>query len=169
MRYDISKLYKTKNPIVKYYFKSIAYTILKILKHEDNLILDFGCGQQYLKEIMPDKRIIGYDIIKEYSDIKDYKKLKGCVVVACHVFEHISIGNLIEIFKDFNRMNIKYLVVAQPTENILTKIGLIFHRLPEHKEHSLRYKEIYSILNEYFTFLFERNVLTMTKVSVWKI
>ena len=49
--------------------------IRQIEAAENELILDFGCGNQRLKRYLPKHTIIGYDIINEYSDIDDYRNL----------------------------------------------------------------------------------------------
>ena len=56
--------------ITKFYFLTILKQIIKLgdLDSREIQILDFGCGQNKLKEILGPK-VIGYDILKEFTDI----------------------------------------------------------------------------------------------------
>ena len=111
--------------IAKIYFNRILKKIIKIgdLRKEEGLILDFGCGFNHLKKNLKNKNVVGYDIIPELTDIRDYKILKPNVIVCNSVLEHLDEDKLRKTIKDFISMNKNArLVTAIPTENFISKI-----------------------------------------------
>ena len=49
-------------------------------------VLDFGGGYGMLKKLLPDIEVINYDIIKDLSDVDDWKAVSFDVVVANQVY-----------------------------------------------------------------------------------
>ena len=141
---------------------------------KNDLILDFGCGKkQHLKSYLPGYKIIGYDIKKEYSDISDYRPLKPHTIVCSHVLEHLEKEQLLKISEDFKKMRPKFIITAQPTENLLSKICNLIGR-PTYlgkdfrvKDHILRITDIHKMLSGSFQLKSRRNILTLTLISKW--
>ena len=162
-------------PIVRFYWHRVMTGIVKQIEaSEKELILDFGCGKQYLKYYLPCNNIIGYDIIKKYSDIIDYKILQPHTIVCSHVLEHMGMPQLLETIYNFKGMgNQKFLITAQPTENWLSKISNLIGRPRFLKsnlralDHKLKIREIHETLSKFYKLKTRSNVLTLTIISKW--
>ena len=79
------------------YFNNILKNIISLINTKKKVrILDFGSGYGYLKKINKKFkiRIINYDIIKELSDINDWRKVKFDYLVSTHVFMYFKKVNL---------------------------------------------------------------------------
>lgn len=138
----------------KIYFNKILDTLIDFgkLNNEKELILDFGCGVGHLKRRLKRKKIVGYDIIPELSDVKDYKKLKPAKIVLSGVLEHIYLDEIEEIIKNFKKMNKKAeLLVFLPTENLISKIAMMLARESHaHDDHVSKYKDINRLIEKYY-------------------
>lgn len=144
--------YTNKNPLVRIFSKmkvNIAIKLADLKKSE--LILDFGCGSGWLKNLLRDKgyNVVGYDIIEEQSDVKDYKKLKPDKIFVLDVIEHIPKEEILEIIKNFKKMNPNFeLITAIPTENWLSrKARRLLGKTERVESHITSLKEILKILN----------------------
>lgn len=111
-----------KSKIMGFYNNGILKKAIKMacLKY-DKRVLDFGCSyQQQLEKFLPGHiEYIGFDVVKTWSDIEDYSKLKNVdVVFAMNVLEHFfSIEALRTALKNFKKIGAKKLIVALPAEN----------------------------------------------------
>ncbi|KKN48146.1 hypothetical protein LCGC14_0655900 [marine sediment metagenome] len=160
-----------KNPIVKLFFRlkfaiAIRYADLK----KDDLILDFGCGDGWLKKILPDYNIIGYDIDPKLTEIKDYTKLKPDKIFALDILEHMKKREIRKIIKSFKRMNPNFkLVTIIPTETWFWRKSRKLLGLSETvKDHITKLKDILQILNEELTLVKKINFLAVTHIAKWK-
>jgi len=166
--------YKNKSGFVRYYFDRILNTSINLGNPtKQDLILDFGCGDNYLKKKLPGFNIVGYDINQELSDVKDYRKVKPTKIFAISVLEHLDEEELRKTLDDFKKMNANLtLITSLPTEHFISRIGAMFYgiRRLNKESHKLRWFEVYKILNEKgFIKLKQKNVLTLSKVAVWKL
>lgn len=138
----------------KIYFNKILETIIDFgnLRNEKGLILDYGCGLGHLKKKLPQVNIIGYDIITELSDIDDYRNLRPEKIVLSGVLEHLYLKEINNLLDDFRKMNpAAELLVFLPTENFISKIGMILARQPyAHADHVSRYKDINRLIEKYY-------------------
>lgn len=147
--------------------------IRQIEAKDSELILDFGCGRQQLKDYLSKHTIIGYDIIAGYSDVSDYKNLRPHAIVCSHVLEHLTIPQLLGTITDFTNMGQKFLITAQPTENWLSRISNLLGR-PKYitsnfrpLDHRSDIKEIHGTLSKFYELKDRKDVLTLTTVSKW--
>ncbi|KPK97973.1 MAG: hypothetical protein AMJ95_06590 [Omnitrophica WOR_2 bacterium SM23_72] len=161
-------------PFVRLYWHRVMQELVKqIDAKEDELIVDFGCGKQRLKRYLPGHNIIGYDPIKEYSDIADYRVLRPHTIVCSHVLEHMDRPQLISIIEDFMRMGLKCLITAQPTENFLSRLSNLLGRPTvitqnlRPLDHRLKMSEVHDILCEHFLLKSRCSVWTLTVISKW--
>lgn len=162
-------------PIVRFYWHRVIMGIVQQIEaSEKELILDFGCGKQCLKRYLPGYNIIGYDIIKEYSDIVDYKILWPHTIVCSHVLEHMEMPQLFEVMDNFRVMERqKFLITAQPTENWLSKISNLIGRPGCLKsdlrpiDHKLSIREIHEALSKLYKLKNQSNIFTLTVISKW--
>ena len=133
-------------------------------------ILDFGGGYGHIKDMFPGDVTV-YDIVPELSDIKDYTTWNGNIILCCHVLEHIPKDDIKVIMDNFVKINHDKLIVALPTENIFSKIGVWFTKLKETYEdipHVSNYKEVNEIVEKYFTLSKRKKVFFgMTEISVY--
>lgn len=161
--------YYSKNPLVKFYFRSIITKVVKFIEKcpDRKLILDFGCGQQFLKKNYR-YNIIGYDIVPEYTDIKNYTNLKPDIIVCNHSLEHLNKNDLIHTLDNFLKIKPKNLIIALPTENMFSKIGVCLLRPGAHKNHKTKAFHIEAELFKRFELVEKRNLLTLTVVSRWR-
>jgi len=161
--------YNSPIPVVRFYFRRVISVAIDMLKNipEDNLILDFGCGRQYLKKIS-NLKIIGYDVIPELTDIEDYKDLKPNVIFCNHVLEHLDIIELRETLDNFKKMNPKFIITGVPTENLLSRLCVKIGKPHGYFEHKTKMKTIHYELNKRLTLLDRKNVMTLTVISKWK-
>lgn len=157
-------------PLVRFYFRRIMDVILSMLEGipQESLVLDFGCGRQFFKKISGFKNVVGYDIVSEFSDIKDYRILYPEVIICNHVLEHLDIIELRETLDNFKMMGPKIIITGVPTENIISRICTMIGRSQSHFGHKTKIGIIHRELNKRFVLLRRKNILTLTVVSVWK-
>lgn len=162
--------YNSPVPFVRFYFRRIMCEILKMLKNfpSGSLILDFGCGRQYLKIIADFKNIIGYDVISELSDTRDYRYLKPDIIICNHVLEHLDVEELKEALDNFRKMQPLFIITGIPTENLLSRFCAMIGRPHGYFEHKSKMKLIHDELGKRFTLLESKNIFTLTILSKWK-
>lgn len=118
--WEIEKQYNSTNPIIshiKWQRLKNCVKMAELKKYET--VLDFGCYKQKLWRMLPaNVKYTGYDIEKEYTDIKDYTALTGVdTVFALSVFEHLTEIELEKVIKDFKKIGVKKLIVELPRED----------------------------------------------------
>jgi hypothetical protein len=164
-------------PLVRYYWHNVIKNIADLLTpgcSKTDLILDYGCGEkQRLKKYLPEYNIIGYDIVKEFSDTDDFKQLKPGVIVCSHVLEHLEKKEFLKTLSCFKKMSPKFIITAQPTENILSKICNLL-AMPRHLkkdltliDHKLKINEVHNAFLESFELKARKNIFTLTVISKW--
>jgi cyclopropane fatty-acyl-phospholipid synthase-like methyltransferase len=169
----ITTTYANKNPLIRLFSRTkveIAIHMANLKKEE--YILDFGCGEGWLKNKLKKQgySVIGYDITPSQSDIKDYTKISPNKILALDVFEHIPKEQIEIIIKNFKKMNPNFqLITAIPTENLLSrKVRKLLGKDERVKDHITTIKEILAILNRDLTLQKKFNFLTVSKIFVFK-
>ncbi|OGF30638.1 hypothetical protein A3H09_01670 [Candidatus Falkowbacteria bacterium RIFCSPLOWO2_12_FULL_45_13] len=136
----------------KFYFNKILETLISFggLRRESGLILDFGCGQGHLKKKLPGVNVIGYDIIPELSEVKDYRELVPAQIVLSGVLEHLYQDEIKVMLNEFKRMNPRAnLLVYLPTENWLSKIAMrMAGKKNAHDDHVSGYFDINEVIEK---------------------
>lgn len=113
------------NFITKYYFNFIYSEIIKIIKiSKKKKILDFGCGQGYLKKKIDQKniKVINYDIIDQFSEIRNWKKCNFDLVVFSQVLMYLDKKKVESIFKYLLNKKSEIIVVFS-NQTLLNKIA----------------------------------------------
>ena len=121
----------TKDHSIDYYtgIKGIYfYGVLKKIIAFRNLrkrnvkILDFGCGLNKLKSLLPDK-VTGYDIQPRFTEVDDWRKVKFDVLVSNQVFYLMTKKELREFLNELYKVNPKVeLIVSITRRTLLQKI-----------------------------------------------
>lgn len=138
----------------KLYFNRILDTIINFgnLHNEDGLILDYGCGVGHLKKKLEGKKVVGYDIIPELSDVVDYRKLAPVKIVLSGVLEHMHLERIEKLLQEFKKMSENAeLLVFLPTENFISKIAMVLAgESHAHDDHVSKYKDINAMIEEHY-------------------
>lgn len=148
------------------YFNRILDKVIEYgnLKQEKGVVLDFGCGLGKIKQRFKKYgiKVIGYDILPDISDVKDYRTVKPSKIVCNQVLEHLTRKEIEETMKNFIKTK-AYLIVSLPTEDILSKIGmLVTGNLNYREDHKTKYKDINKIIERYYKIIKRCYVFTMT-------
>ena len=153
------------------YFNNIFDNIINIISRNNKKkikLLDFGCGNSYLKKRSKNKRlkIIGYDVVKELSDVKNWKTVKFDYFVCCHVFVYLKkkkIENIIKYIKN-NHPKAK-VIVAITKQGWLNKIGAFILNEPNaHTNFNLTPEEEINILCKYMKIIKKKNIFCLTDI-----
>ena len=151
-----------KNPLVRYFFRrkwNIAIEMAELNKGD--IILDFGCGEGYLKKVLKEHKVTGYDITPEHSDLKDYKEIKPTKIFVLDVFEHIP---LIVAFKE-NYGSFRLITII-PTENFISRKLRRLVGKPEITEgHITKLKDIIDLLNKNLTLEKSKSFWTISYIA----
>ncbi|MCX6746817.1 MAG: class I SAM-dependent methyltransferase [Candidatus Pacearchaeota archaeon] len=158
------------NLIVKYFFRLKFNQIIRFANlKESDIILDFGCGDKWLKRIIPKHHIAGYDINPKQTEIRDYRKMLPNKIFAIDVFEHIPQDELLDIIKNFKRMGNFELIVCVPTENWISRKGRkLLGKRERAVDHITAYKKIKDILDKNFIPVKKLNFLTISYFLKYK-
>lgn len=157
-----------KNPIVRMYFRWKFNKIIKFAElGKEQLILDFGCGDKWLKKILKGYNIIGYDLNPKQTEIKDYTKIKPDKIFVVDVFEHIPLEEIKKIIENFKKMNVNFeLITSIPTENwISRKIRVLVGKQEKAPDHITSLKEIWPILTSEMKLIKKTNFLTIAWIA----
>lgn len=170
---ELSATYLNKNPIIRAFSRTKIKIAIKMANSKkDDLILDFGCGEGWLKNNLKKQgyNITGYDITPKHSDVKDYRKIKPDKIFAMDVFEHISKEEIVKIIKNFKKMNPNFeLITSIPTENwISRKARKILGKTERVKDHITNLKEIKKILKEELKLIKKFNFLSVSYIAKFK-
>lgn len=161
--------YKSNNPLVAWYFNRQMNILIRFAKpNPKDLILDFGCGNQMLKQKLKEYNVIGYDKNKENSDINDYTTLKPDFVFASHVFEHLSESEFQKALTDFRVMNESMIIVtALPRKNLLANI-LCFVLMRPPYTHQQSFKQVIENLENHLMLIQQQGVGFIAHCGKWR-
>lgn len=166
--------YEHSFPPVRFYWHSVLKGIVDSIEADKSqLILDFGCGRQQLKKYLPSHYIIGYDIVREYSDVTDFSTLTPHTIICSHVLEHMALDELYSVLQQFKVMNPACLITAQPTENWLSKISNLIGRSGgitsdlRAKDHRVTMIQVHDAVSNFFKLKSRINILSLTIISKW--
>jgi hypothetical protein len=164
-------------PLVRFYWHNVMKGIGTMIETPfEETILDFGCGsEKRLKKYLPQQNVIGYDIIRKFSDVYDYGLFNPHTIVCSHVLEHLHIEELTVVLDNFINSGAKFIITAQPTENLFSRLCNLVGR-PQclgkglrPKDHILTIEQIHKALSSLFELKARKDVLTLTIISKWAI
>jgi hypothetical protein len=114
--------------MTQFYFDKILRTSIEIgdLDNEARTILDFGCGHQRLKLLSSNKNIVGYDRIKNLTDIDDWTSVAFNTFVAVEVLcvmTSFEIRHVMETLLTLEEVD--RLVIGSSRLGRLNKLGML--------------------------------------------
>ena len=120
MEIDLAKNHITPyEGIKKFYFEFILDQIIRIadLHNQNKQILDYGSGLGFLKKklINSKNNIINYDIVKELSDVNDWKSINFDIIVFNQVLDYLSENEITQLIKEIKEIN--------PNSEIIYSVG----------------------------------------------
>jgi 2-polyprenyl-3-methyl-5-hydroxy-6-metoxy-1,4-benzoquinol methylase len=120
------------NFISQIYFKFIYYVISELIDYKNLNVLDFGGGYGYLKKKLVTKgaKVKIYDILKELSEIDNYKTYKYDVIIFSQVLMYLKATEISVLFKELKK---DVLVVSLfSNQTLMSKILAFFlgHKKP---------------------------------------
>lgn len=161
----------TKHGIISgFYFNYIIKNIFElILTNKKVRILDFGCGYGYLKKKLKKNiniKIINFDIIKELTEINDWKKVDFDYLVSTHVFMYLGPKKLNKLLLDLKRHNKKLkLITTISRQGLLNSIGKFILNEPNaHKGTLLNYNNELKLLKKKMRVIKKKNILFLSDI-----
>lgn len=165
------KINITKHGIISsLYFNAIFRNIIKLIDVKKKVkVLDFGCGYGYLKKKLKRNKkikVINYDIIKELTEIDDWKNANFDYFVCCHVFVYLKKKKIESIIKYIKKNHPKAkIIVAITKQGWLNKIGAFILNEPNaHLNLHLTSSEEIFIFSKYMRVIKKMNILFLTDV-----
>lgn len=132
-----------------------------------NTILDFGCGTKELSKRLRGVSVYNFDRNPRFNEMTDYMELEYDIIVVNHVLEHMDFHEIYKTLKNFIKISSR-LIVGLPTENIISKIGMILlNKTHEHDDHKTDYKTVLHFIRRYYNLVKEKNVWTLTNITYW--
>jgi len=119
------------------YLHRLLTTIISIggLKYRNLRVLDFGSGYGMLKKMLPDVEVVDFDIVKELSDVDDWKSVSFDIVVVNEVFYLFDESEILQFLDDlyFINNNVE-LIVGISRQSWLNNFGkIILHQNDAHE------------------------------------
>jgi len=140
--------------VAKIYFIAVLEELIKMgnLRQCQGVILDYGCGVGNLKKLLPGKNVVGYDIIPELTDVKDFREVRAEKIVLSGVLEHLYLPEIDTLVQELLSLNPRAeLLVFLPTENIISKIGMMMTGSTNaHDDHVSKYKAINEVIERHY-------------------
>jgi SAM-dependent methyltransferase len=161
----------TKHGVISgFYFNYIIKNIFElILINKKVKILDFGCGYGYLKKRLKKAKnikIINFDIIKELTEIDDWKKVNFDYLVSTHVFMYLGpkkLNRLLLDLKNHNK-NLKLITIIS-RQGLLNNIGKFILNEPDaHKGTLLNANNELKILKKKMRIVKKKNILCLSDI-----
>ena len=121
----LKKYHVTKGNFISSIYFNLNYLIVSnICNYKNKQVLDFGGGLGFLKKKLLKKgaKVKIYDIVKEISEIKSYKRFKFDIVIFCHVLMYIKENDIRKIFSHFSKFKKITLIACFSNQTIINKI-----------------------------------------------
>lgn len=152
----------------QFYFRQLLRQIVRVggLHRSGINVLDFGCGQGELKQILGSTKVVGYDIIPGFSDVQDWREADFDVLVANEVFYSFSEDELESLLLQLRQKNPNVeLVVGISRQGLLNNIGKYLLGRPDaHSASRLTPKNELKILEKYCEVLVRNSFIALADI-----
>ena len=150
----LEKYHVTKGNIISsFYFNFIYFLISNVCNYKNQKVLDYGGGLGYLKSKLIKKgaKVKIYDIVKELSDIDNFKKYKFDIIIFCQVLMYLKKKDVKKIFKYCNKQKDITIITCFSKQTIISKIfaTILNHKNP-HKDTKLKPKDEELLIKFFF-------------------
>ena len=156
------------------YFNNILENVIKLICYKRKIkVLDFGCGYGYLKKKLKKNKnikVIGYDIVSQLSDVKDWKRIRFDYFISTQVFVYFTKKKLNElvIYLKKNYPNVKVIITIS-NQGWLNKLGAYILNEPEaHTNFILTPDQEIGIFKKHMKIIKEKNILFLSKMYLLK-
>ncbi|WP_320674084.1 class I SAM-dependent methyltransferase [Prochlorococcus sp. MIT 1341] len=153
------------------YFYRLLSRIIKLgnLKNTDKVILDFGCGHGKLKKMLPKSKVIGYDVIQEYSEVTNWRDIPFEIFVANQVFYCMESYEVDEVLKEVKNKNPStLLLIGTSRKGLLNKIGMyLLNKKDAHKGYKLSPNEEHLLLEKHCNLVSKCSVFLLADVYLY--
>ena len=152
------------------YFNTILKTINNLISSKNKVkILDFGSGYGYLKKKLINEsniEVINFDIIRELSDVDDWRKVKFNYLVSTHVFMYFKKKELENFLVYLKKRNNKLkMIVTISRQGLLNNIGkFILNEKNAHKGTFLQPNNEINLLKKKMKIIKKINVFFLSDV-----
>ena len=142
---------------------------LPIQLFRNSTLLDFGSGYGYLKKKLVKNsriKIINYDIIRELSDIDDWRKVKFDYLISTHVFMYFKKKDLKNLLSSLKKHNKKLkIIVTISRQSFLNNIGkFILNEKNAHKGTFLQPKKEIELLKTKMKVIKKVNIFFLSDI-----
>lgn len=156
--------------VKRLYFLGILKKIIKFgeLYLPEKIILDFGCGLGYLKQLLKNKndKVINYDIIKELSEVSHWSDKYFNVLVANEVFYTFDEEELTRLIFELKKFNPNLIfIVGISKQSWLNKLGSkLFNEPDSHLGTKITPKKEIEILKQHLKVLKKTSKFGLVKI-----
>ena len=151
-----------------FYFNRLLQSLIKVggLENDKKGVLDFGAGLGVLKRMLPGSKIINYDVVRELSDVDDWKEVAFDVMVINEVLYLFEEKEILQLLVDVKRINPKAeLVVGISRQSWLNNLGkIILGQADAHSGTKTGPKEELKILRSQMDVVQHKSVLMLADV-----
>jgi|TARA_B110000003_G_C16605706_1_gene517432 hypothetical protein len=155
----------------KIYFDSLLKKIINIggLANENISILDFGCGEGRLKEMIG-KSVTNFDKRSDLTEIPDWKDCQFNYFVANHVFYELSEEELHSVCREIKQRMLNQnitLIIGIARQGMLSRMGkLVLNRRNAHQDTKISPSQQIKILKQYFNIKRSINFWFLTQILI---
>ena len=155
----------------KIYFDAVLKTIIDVgnLRQENITILDFGCGQGRLKQMIG-KSVINFDKRPNLSDVQDWQGLEFNYFIANHVLYELDESQLHQLCRELHTffLDTKFtIIIGIAKQGLLSQFGkFILNRKSAHQDTKISPSQQIKILETYFKIKQSINFWSLTQILV---
>jgi hypothetical protein len=153
----------------KIYFDAVLKKIINIgqLRNEGITILDFGCGNGRLKQLIGDA-VINFDKRQDLSEVNDWKDIEFNYFIANHVLYELEESELHQLCSELKKYFLErqlVIIVGIAKQGLLSKLGkFILNRKEAHQDTKISPSQQVKILKSYFKIRKSINFWSLTQI-----